>query len=933
MMQEVKATGSEGKDDLSKSSSQTSAENPALADIHAAMMEELGIGRKDTLPLQDGRSKGLPQKPVFSSASLEPKGFVPGVNTWRDAVFDDVNPEEDKIDSIADGQLARIRRREQEEKKSESILNSRAHPRTNMGPRRSSSNSNFPSSTRFRNGKLGSQENSATTQVATLHRSSNKLSDNLSSSHVNDRRDRRGRIQHSKVDSSIARLRAAVPAATNSKVPSYPQSSSGRPIGRQPSLDKRAVRGSDRKKPIQDRPAGIKSAWGSLDENAFLAFAIKSPPLISPQSKKGGVNLSNENSNHYFSTSSDPKESSTQDSGKKNLESDKADKETKPAENSQENKKVSQEPTHLDHTVSSSDKEDQKSLVKIHDAFCLEDMNKEARVKVQKDAGIGQPGIARLKGESGYLILELLQNDKTVVFEPIDDDANFFTDPMNTEYMIIYETAKGDPERKATWRICFDLSCDKTSFMDTIVNFRAQGPKKSTSAVMHQPLRLSDSRNENESVSSSLIDTFEIETNTSDNYLIHISSSPDKINSFLSSPQTKYDKIRAETLNDLSEISDISAPALSDKETLYDFKNKSNHSVENLVDINDDILIESLYKQLTKNSEVLIIDLLLNILIRQECSAVSSMKPDDISQSKRYIYTLKDAVTKLLRESRIFMQLPPAIASQYATDKTKKLVGKHMSVLKQPDFKISRVLDITSELLVFQPGNENPSSSINKYCLYQDDKTQNSRKSLQNSQRSNDTASINSPALSSTAQDELGAPEKLVSPASDSPKCGQNDTSDNTFRSGGFSTKQLEITNNDTAQRPSIAYCQSDLHHKGENLESLSNVKLRITYSIEDLLSLRSEAVHLQENDLIDEVPKLKISESRETNLPNDCDENLTQVQSLDLSDSEPGHEKEDENSRKTQLLPGIDDLSENLLVGLQVGLMSSRWSKEASDS
>ncbi|TQS34107.1 hypothetical protein Golomagni_05523, partial [Golovinomyces magnicellulatus] len=360
MMPEVKATGPGDKDDLSNSSSNTSAENPALADIHAAMMEELGIGRKDTLPLQDGRGKGLPPKPVFSSGSLEPKGFVPGVNTWRNAVFDDVNPEEDKIDSIADGQLARIRRREQEEKRSESIPNSRAHPRTNLGPRSSSSNTKFPSSTRFRNGKPGSQESSATTHGATLYRSSNKLSDNLSSSHVNDRRDRRGRIQNSRVDSSIARLRAAVPAATNPKVPTYPQSSPGRPIGRRSSLDKRAARGSDREKPIQDRPAEIKGAWRSLDEKAILAFAIKSPPLISSQSKRGGDNLSNENSNSYFSTDSDPKESSNQDSGKKILESDRADQETKPDENAQENKQDSQEPTQWDHTVSCTDKEDPK---------------------------------------------------------------------------------------------------------------------------------------------------------------------------------------------------------------------------------------------------------------------------------------------------------------------------------------------------------------------------------------------------------------------------------------------------------------------------------------------------------------------------------------------------------------------------------------------
>ncbi|KAK2625343.1 hypothetical protein QTJ16_005712 [Diplocarpon rosae] len=78
-----------------------------LAMIQDAMMEELGIGRKDKLYLDD-----IVGGEDISKLVLKPKkrNMHSATAAWRIAVFDDVDPADKELDSIADGQLYRLRR-------------------------------------------------------------------------------------------------------------------------------------------------------------------------------------------------------------------------------------------------------------------------------------------------------------------------------------------------------------------------------------------------------------------------------------------------------------------------------------------------------------------------------------------------------------------------------------------------------------------------------------------------------------------------------------------------------------------------------------------------------------------------------------------------------------------------------------------------------
>ncbi|CZR59667.1 uncharacterized protein PAC_09561 [Phialocephala subalpina] len=75
-----------------------------LVIIHAAMMEELGVGRKDELPLADrGFDDAIAIRPIRQP--------VTGMGAaWHNLQFDDVDPADEELDSIADGQLYRLRR-------------------------------------------------------------------------------------------------------------------------------------------------------------------------------------------------------------------------------------------------------------------------------------------------------------------------------------------------------------------------------------------------------------------------------------------------------------------------------------------------------------------------------------------------------------------------------------------------------------------------------------------------------------------------------------------------------------------------------------------------------------------------------------------------------------------------------------------------------
>ncbi|KAF7946391.1 hypothetical protein EAE96_009389 [Botrytis aclada] len=75
--------------------------------IKQAMMEELGIGRRDALPLED-RAANVPLIPLSSiNKQIRPENPA---STWHNLNLDDVDPGVEELDDIAGGQLYRLRR-------------------------------------------------------------------------------------------------------------------------------------------------------------------------------------------------------------------------------------------------------------------------------------------------------------------------------------------------------------------------------------------------------------------------------------------------------------------------------------------------------------------------------------------------------------------------------------------------------------------------------------------------------------------------------------------------------------------------------------------------------------------------------------------------------------------------------------------------------
>ncbi|KAF7896298.1 hypothetical protein EAF00_006312 [Botryotinia globosa] len=75
--------------------------------IKQAMMEELGIGRRDALPLED-RAANVPMVPL-SSINRQVRPEHPA-SAWHNLTLDDVDPGLEDLDDIAGGQLYRLRR-------------------------------------------------------------------------------------------------------------------------------------------------------------------------------------------------------------------------------------------------------------------------------------------------------------------------------------------------------------------------------------------------------------------------------------------------------------------------------------------------------------------------------------------------------------------------------------------------------------------------------------------------------------------------------------------------------------------------------------------------------------------------------------------------------------------------------------------------------
>ncbi|KAJ8059837.1 hypothetical protein OCU04_011467 [Sclerotinia nivalis] len=75
--------------------------------LHQAMMEELGIGRRDALPLED-RAANVSVVPLaLTSKRVRPENPA---SMWHNFHPDDVEPGLEDLDDIAGGQLYRLRR-------------------------------------------------------------------------------------------------------------------------------------------------------------------------------------------------------------------------------------------------------------------------------------------------------------------------------------------------------------------------------------------------------------------------------------------------------------------------------------------------------------------------------------------------------------------------------------------------------------------------------------------------------------------------------------------------------------------------------------------------------------------------------------------------------------------------------------------------------
>lgn len=553
----------------------------ALSDIHAAMMEELGIGRKDTLPLQDTRQIFPDHTKI--KFTLNPKEIAPGVNTWRNAVFDDVDPAEEEIDSIADGQLARIRRR---------LLNNE-YPEPLLGRKKNSKpEKGFDSNIRKnRDTSLSQEQDVGRNQTSSSDNPTFPLSPSQPPPNVS--KVNRIKVDKNRLNSSIARLRSSVPSDVTIKpdnsVKSSTESTSSQPKSpKEKGSSGKSKSKSQRSKPHSARPTLQKSAWGALDENAFLAYAIKptSPTsrdqngnqsLVPPASSSNTLELINNNSSTSIPKNS-LEENKVQDHSKAKVSpmatTSPLDRRAVP--------EINQEaltPLIRDLNITSSEKhpityvpqstqknienpsisslssnanlfetESQKAADNTIKPKNSLSVNLEGRAIVQMDAGLGLPGYARLKGKPGSLFLELQQSDRLVARESLSDDVVLITDTMNPKFNIIFEVLKEQTKPNPIWRISFEFSHIKNEFLKIILNFRAERQERNL---------LQSSSNDRK---QSLLDILDNKTIPFFTSLIHIGTPK-----FQKKIRLNDAQIRTETLNDLSEIGDISQVSASNK--------------------------------------------------------------------------------------------------------------------------------------------------------------------------------------------------------------------------------------------------------------------------------------------------------------------------------------------------------------------------------
>ncbi|POS83747.1 hypothetical protein EPUL_004394 [Erysiphe pulchra] len=551
----------------------TGAGEHALSDIHAAMMEELGIGRKDTLPLQDTRQVFPDHTKI--KFTLNPKEIAPGVNTWRNAVFDDVDPAEEEIDSIADGQLARIRRR---------LLNSN-YPEPLLGRNRISSlDKGFSNDARndrdsfLSRGRDVGRDKFSLPNFPTHPKNPPQPQNNTS-------RVNRGKIDKNRLNASIARLRSSIPPATTNKSENSAKSSTESTSSHQKSPKEKGSSGKgkihgQRPKAHPARPTLQKSAWGALDENAFLAYAIKPASPASPRDKNGNLfqvppeassntmESINQGSSTLIPKNSTEKKLVQDDSNSKNTlisTTNTLDRSVAPVMNQEvltplihdmtivspittapqpDQKNLESPPvpvSSLSNNVHLVETESQKAVennFKPNDSLWV---NLEGRAMVQMDAGLGLPGYARLRGKPGSLFLELQQSDRIVARESLSNDIVLITDSMNPKFNLVFEVLKEQTEPNPVWRISFEFSHIRNEFVRVILNFITERQGKN--------LLQSSSPNRGKSV----LDILDHKTIPFFTNLIHIGTPR-----YQGKNRPNDAQIKTETLNDLSEIEGIS---------------------------------------------------------------------------------------------------------------------------------------------------------------------------------------------------------------------------------------------------------------------------------------------------------------------------------------------------------------------------------------
>ncbi|CAD6500122.1 BgTH12-04225 [Blumeria graminis f. sp. triticale] len=516
-------------------SGKSSIEAQNLAEIQAAMMEELGIKRKDALPLEDLINDVKIDEAEMLKKLKSPKKNNSGVIAWQNIKFDDINPAESEIDSIADGQLARIRRRALSFNDRGIYVANGDEKYLRQGKLDPLNEEQNVTANNGSDKKEKWKQDSISGKLTSfMRRNSDFPRKNLSQARAFPSSRQQYIDNSTKIKMSINRLRESVAgnhklAAEKKLQPHLKDMNHSVHQPKEPPLTRSQTIGQ--KYPTKHRSLTESSAWGKLDEDAFLAFAIQPKTLASQFKENNGDKTSTLS---CYASSKDEKTCSTPKSPpKKSLkphDTQKLVSNFKRADNLQCRDLTPEKPqlSNLKSSIVSSyskDKSQNRSspiteqirLGSLQDSKWAQNIEnfkneiqspeksvlsstdcriiKETRVKLQKNSASEQSGVVRLTKiqTSGCGEIELVQNGKSVVKEVISENSLFVTDANDaTRTTIIYKTVS-KCKKVATWKIAFQTCYTKVEFQKLYLNLRKESiigskqipekisPRKSTS--------------------------------------------------------------------------------------------------------------------------------------------------------------------------------------------------------------------------------------------------------------------------------------------------------------------------------------------------------------------------------------------------------------------------------------------------------------------